>query len=392
MRYNILNFGDIHWGIKDPHEMEQHLEYILYTIELLFEQDILLDLIVISGDYWDSRLPLNSDSAVKGLNWFTRFMDTARKFKVKYVRVFKGTEEHDNDQLEAFREYEDESGFFKLYNTTTSEKLFENFRCLFCPDETINIEEWESTYVNLIHDDNQIGFFHGSFDVVFGELLELKPELLQKKNVVYNYNHMATVINGPLFSSHWHDGKNYDILQYTGSPDSWTFGEDEDKGILFIQYDTDSNEYFYQKIVNILATEYRTYEVFTNIFQSIEDYATLADNIFKELEKYKDNLNDIKIRIKVFITDDKQENDVWIQSLKHRFIDEKRVKITTKNKLKSNTKKVEKQSMQEYQSKYSFIMESKSEPAKVIQEFMLTQYGAEIPLDYIQSKIDKYRK
>jgi hypothetical protein len=254
-------------------------------------------------------------------------------------------------------------------------------------------DDYMECYINEALKGNHIGFFHGSFDVVFSELAVQKSEQSSQNNVIYKYSFWENVINGPMISGHWHNGKTYGHLMYVGSPDRWAFNEDEPKGIGFIQYDTDTHRYFYKKILNCIAPQYLTYEVYTNLYHSIDDYNELTEMISSKLREYdSQSYIRVKIRILIYMVDESPDNDTLITSLRHYFINEKRVKIQIKDKVKDKKKTDETKRNKDNKSKYGFINDKSKSAAEIIQQFILEKKNKEIPLEIIDEKIKKYSK
>ena len=309
MNFNIITIPDIHWGVINPYEQLKSLEFIFQFLQECHTKDIQIDMIVILGDYFDSKLPLNSREAIFAIQWMNRLYNIAIEFGVKRIRVVQGTLDHDNDQLDAFKPLEsisNDSEFFKIFTTTTSEETLPGLKCVYCPDETIQTDEYVDMNLNTILSVHDIGFFHGSFDVVYGDLLKTKPELMNKKNVIFQYDLWDKVILGPMIAGHWHDGKQYDDLYYCGSPFRYKFNEDEPKGLGFLQYDNDDNSYYYQKILNCLSPEYMTFEIYSNLYNTKEDFNHVMIAIDEIIESFKatPHLNN-KLRIVIFVVDDK---------------------------------------------------------------------------------------
>ena len=323
------------------------------------------------------------------MQWFNRLYDEAlSKYNVKKIRMFKGTEDHDNNQLEVFRCLEDENGFFKLFNFNTYEETLPMLKCIYCPDENINAKDYKMKYIDNILMNPNIGFFHGSFDIVLPDIVVQLSEETSMKSIIFDYDFWSKFIKGPMISGHWHNGDELDSLIYIGSYERWAFNEEEPKGFGFIQIDTETNEYFYQKIINQFAPDYISYNIETNIYNSIDDYKKLVDIINIKL-KEKNNEN-IKIRIVVNITDDKLENETYITSLRKFFINNKLIKIVVKNKLKKDKNEIVKKKNIETKSKYGFILDKSISEAEKIQEFILATKNKEIPIDTIESFIKKY--
>lgn len=395
MKYNIITISDIHWGAIDPREQLVSLEFIFNFLEHSVLHGISIDMIVLAGDYFESKLPLNSRDAIYAIQWFHKLYQLALKYNVGRIRMFQGTMDHDNDQLDVFRPLEKEnSDFFKIFTHTTSEETLPDLKCIYCPDETLQTSEYEFTYVNEILAMHDIGFFHGSFDVVYGELLDAKPELMSRKNVIYRYELWDKLIYGPLISGHWHDGKVYDNLYYCGSPFRYKFNEDEPKGFIFTEYDTESKEYLCKKIINPLCSEYISYDIYSNMCLSQQDYSSHLTNCDKILEEFKKQpyLNS-KLRIVFHVVDEKPENDTFITGLRHKFINVKNVKLSLKNKMKEKIKKEVAKKNKERNETYGFIHNDVKDTSEIIQEFIYTNNpDISIPLEYIQSKMQKYLK
>lgn len=386
MRYNIMCVSDIHWGVISPDEQEKSLEFIFTFLDAYGKN---IDLIVLAGDYWDSKLSLNSQEAIKSVKWFHRLLWVCEMYSIT-LRMFQGTMDHDNDQLEVF--FPLQNDFFKIFMKTTVEESLPGLVCCYCPDEQIQTDEYEIKYINEILKMKDIGFFHGSFDLVLGESLMKKPEIIGKNNVIYRYKLWSSQIKGPLISGHWHDGKQYEELYYVGSPFRWEFKEDEEKGFLFIQYDTEDNNYYIQKIINPLAAKYLTYEVYSNLFEDKDDYVDIIQDIQGIIKQLDESFTKDKLRILVYIVDEKPENDVFLSALRQEIINHKNCKITIKNKLKNKKKKETKKHIEDEKKRVGFIFDKDKKRANIIQEFIRVNSDNEndVPIEFIEKNIKKY--
>lgn len=378
MKYNIIVLADLHWGAIDPNFQYDNLE----SVFLFLEEFKNTDMIVIAGDYFDSKLPLNSTAAILSVQWLNRLYEEAPKYGVKKIRIIKGTEDHDNNQLEVFRSLEDNKGYFRFFNENTYEETLESLGCIYCPDENINAKEYKEIYTDNILKDINIGFFHGSFDVVLPDIVVQLSEETSARSIIYEYNFWSKFIKGPMISGHWHNGCELKSLIYVGSYDRWTFNEEETKGFGFIQIDTETNEYFYKKIENVNAPLYITYDIKTHMYHSIEDYNFLIKRINEELEKNKNQ--NIHIRIVINITNQNPDNDVFINSIRKFFINNKLVKVTVKNKLKKEKEEESVKKNKEVKSKFGFILDKSLTEAQKIQEFIMTTKNKDIPIDIIE--------
>jgi DNA repair exonuclease SbcCD nuclease subunit len=199
-------------------------------------------------------------------------------------------------------------------------------------------------------------------------------------------------IKGPMIAGHWHDGKQYNDLYYCGSPFRWKFNENEEKGFIFLQYDTEDSSYFVKKITNPLCADYLTYEVYTNLYETQDDYTKIVMDVRAILEAIDQTSLNSQLRILVYVVDEKTENDVFLSALRQEVINHRNCKITIKNKLKDKKKKEKVKEAKEENEKYSFIFEKGSKPQNVIHTFILssTDNEVDIPIDYIAGKVKKY--
>ena len=385
MRYSIVTLADIHWGAMDSILMYQNLELVLQFIQQMKDK---LDLVVIAGDYFDYRLQLNSKTALLAVEWFDRLIRTCKESGVKRIRMFKGTSDHDNDQLEVFRPtYEVGDDYFRLYTETTSEEVLPGLRCVFCPDENMNLRQYHRTYQLQFIPSPDIGFFHGSFD---WKLPDIEYERIQSHDIatmIYEYIKFARLIKGPLISGHWHVACDHEAMFYVGSYDRWAFDEEEPKGFLYTEYDTESHKYFMYRIQNPLAKEFKT------LYISDETVNTPAD--FSELTGTIDNLlynnPDMKLRVVYIISTDNPAAMVAFNAFQKKYATISRFKITVKDLIKRELKKEKKQQTQIEASRYGYVFDS--DPHKIpsiIQQFIKDKRNVDIDIDVVEKFVSKY--
>jgi hypothetical protein len=96
------------------------------------------------------------------------------------------------------------------------------------------------------------------------------------------------------------------------------------------------------------------------------------------------------MRIVVCINDDSIDNETYITSLRQYFINDQRVKIHIKNKIKDKKKTDTIKRNVEIQSKYGFINDNSKTIAEKIQQFILIKKNKEMSIDTISEKVNKY--
>lgn len=388
MQYTIAAIGDIHWGVMNAHLQFRNLSYFFKFLETYKD----IDLLVIDGDYFESRLSLNSLAAQMAVYWFDQLIRIVKKkTNIKAVRIIKGTDEHDGDQLEVFRSYtETGDDFVKIFFHNTVEETLPGLRCMYCPEENINMVDYRDTYAVNLGSICEVGFFHGSFDIVLPELVVEHNKNSHLTTMIYEYSFWSSIIRGPMISAHWHDGVEDGSLIYLGSPDRWKFKEPETKGFGLIRYDTDTGAWCYKKIPNPYAVEYSTITVNTSLFKTAEDFHQVIEMVDEEIASLPP---DSKFSIIIEMTDTKHENDVFVSSLKSYYAKQRgKVKFTIKDKVKKDRKKQMEKRNQETAQQFSYLTTRSASKAEVYQRFILDQYGEEIPLSTLESYLGKYIK
>ena len=381
MKYNILAIADIHWGAMDPDEMYDNLQYFLDFIRMKGD----IDLVVICGDYFDYRLTLNSKAALKSLRWFDELYNICKENGVKRLRAVKGTKEHDNDQWEAIHPRETGDFFKKIYSCTSEETL-PGLKCIYCPDETVNLKEYEELYLKEMMTRHDIGFFHGNFDTQLPKMIIDQNLEANIPSIIYFKDHWSKVIDGPLVSGHWHVFTDLDPLIYIGSYDRWAFGEEDDKGFLFIQYDTNDHSYYWKHIENPFARKYNTIIVDNTLCVTPDDFA----NLTQDIQELKKSDPEMKIRVIYQITVENDEASVNFSEFRNIVSSMRNVKVDIKDFVKKRNKEKQKERVAISSGRYSYILDHPLEIKSNIHEYLLREKNIDLPLETIDAIIGKY--
>lgn len=390
MIYHIAVLADLHWGAMEFSLQTSQYSFIFDTLR---EMKGNIDLVVIAGDYWDSRVILNGTVGIGGIQWMHDFMTVCDECGVKQVRMIRGTKGHDNDQLEAFRPMEDTNPNFRIFTTNTYEETLPELRAIYCPEENMSHDAYVETYRTNFNHDCNIGFFHGGFDHI---MPAISVEVAKGTDtLIFEQIFWEREVKGPMFGGHWHNGETNMNVTYIGTPDKWDFAEYDKEtppGIGLIAFDTDDASYYYQKIINPIYQVYKTYYVDTSVYQSIDEYQKLM----RMIDSYRDEMNQsglrYYIRIQVSITNEAMENEKYINYLRDHYLSSRRIKVETKNRLqKVKRKKMEERHI-EKNKKYGFIKSQSLSRAEKLQRYILLKYGEEIELADIEEILQKYTK
>lgn len=384
MTINMLIIADLHWGVMDAKLQSTQYEFILDTIKVMSNN---IDLVTIAGDYWDSRMFLNSASTINGINWMHKLLKTCQENNISKVRMIRGTLEHDNDQLETFRCLED-GDFFRIFIENTVEEI-NGIKIMYCPEENMSHVEYAKKYIDNFLKFPDIGIFHGNLDEVMPSIAIESAK--DSNTLVFESQFYHELIPGPMIAGHWHTGQVINRWIYVGTPDCWEFGEDDEKGIAFVSYDTVDTSFFYRKILNPNSILYYEIIVDTSLYASISDIQSLITFIQDKKKKYEDNDRKYKIKITIEIRDDKPENEQIISHVKAYGDSAKFVKVVTKNKLQTKYKIEETKRTEELTRKYSFVNDPSLTRAEKIRRRIISRYPDEdISEQDISLIIDKY--
>ena len=400
MIYNIMTISDLHWGVMEEDKMYEQYRFILEFVRRShssINQGNLqkIDLIVIAGDYFDSQLNLNSRRAIKALDWFDELYSIAASKGIP-IRMIRGTLSHDADQMDVFRKYDLN---FKLFTKCTSEETLPGLRCVYCPDEVMDTREYLLEYMDELLADNSLGFFHGSFDTVIKQNIDVSELLLQEPeeamklitSITFPMNYFQRIVKYCWIGGHWHDGNTYENVFYTGSPTRWIHGENEPKGFGFLRIDTESDRYFYKKILNPIAPMYTTFETYLEYINEDDITDTIADGvktIDNQIRLYEMNGVEYNIRIMIYDEENRRPcSNTYNNTFKDHYLKNKNVVIRIKSRDKGKKKK--NVQVEEEIKDYSFIHDKNVSVADQIREFIKVKMGVEVPIDYIEDKIKK---
>lgn len=385
MKYNIFVTADLHWDAFDFNRQLNEMTNLLNVIRSIKD----LNLLVIAGDYFDTKLSLNSKAARAAIQWIAHLVQLGEERNFQ-IRMIKGTSSHDNNQLDSLKGYENApNSHLKIFDTLTVEETLPNLMCLYSPDENMNFNDYRDLYSDILSPKTpyDINFFHGTFDVIAPEACIQESEVEGMNSLIFQY-HVYEMFCKLNVGGHWHDqGEIGDLnLYYTRSWSRWAFGEDNPKGAIMICYDTDEKSYYLQRIINVETDEYRTLTIFSKDIVMPEDITTVRDSI-RELLQVKEN----HVRLQFVITDDKPINAQLIDLIRQEFINEgKRFKITIRDSLKKKKKEADVARTEEIKDKYSFVMDKSLTPAQKIQKYIFMTKDKSLPIDTIEAFVNKY--
>lgn len=244
----IVCVGDIHIGSQKTESLSQQFDNILYP----FLKDFKPNLTVNLGDTSHYKLMLNSNDSVL-------YIDLGHKLKElsENVLIVGGTLSHDMAQ-------------FRIYNNL----IDKNFRIIYQANSVIlsdlNIlvlpEEYDlppDYYNHLFENRYDFAFGHGMFDFVSFVPKKLLNIVNSKHARIWKTTEFDKILSGLCVFGHIHIASSKSNVIYPGSFSRFSFGEDEDKGFLAIEYDEKKKKVVKKEFIkNTLAPSYK--DIFTN--------------------------------------------------------------------------------------------------------------------------------
>ena len=380
----------MHWGALDPDKQRQEFEFFLKFVEKMADK---IDLLVINGDYFDYKLPLNSRSSIYAINAMQRIVDMS--YGVDYsemfkIRIVRGTKSHDEDQLDVFNGFETVDNHFRIIRELTVEETLDEMNIMYGPDENIQTSEYESKYVDVLFSDKivNMGFFHGNFDILTNSAAVESIKNNNLPTVIFDYNLLKNLIHGPIVASHQHKHVIIHPLYNIGSYSRWEFDQEGPKGFAFIQYDTETCNFMYKQIENLFTPVYDTYEFRTSDFASSKEMVEFV-NVVKH--KATDDPK-AHIRVKVIVDDDREDKMTFVSGIKDYFLNTRRVKVTITNAKKQKEIEHEKKEVSDRICKYEYITSNKLSVTEILQRYLKEDKNVDIPMDVIDKYVKQYLK
>jgi hypothetical protein len=374
--YVGVNLADIHWGVMKPQELYEQLKK---TVLKQLEDMAVLDFIIIEGDYYDTKISLNSDHAKYSLQFMSRLLEIAHDKGAK-VRIIKGTESHDNKQLEALEVFTRNNKYdFRIISTVEEEWLFDDMHVLYIPEEYVtDKDEYYKEYFTQEYD---MIFGHGLISEVAFVAAKQESEVTMSKAPIFNSEQLLNICKGPIFFGHIHIPQIVkDRFFYVGSTSRWCFGEEEDKGFYLVTYSPDNSKFLAEFIVNKYAKKYDTVVIDYNSSFFKDDDKSNVDYLVKLV----DGLLIDNLRLIVNIPEDYPNALLLSQMINEMFSKYSNIKVLINNNSKMRQKKETEEKINLLLEKYGFIFSKTMCPEEKISEYIRIKYNKNIPVDKIR--------
>ena len=284
MKHNVVSLmvsADWHLGATDPRRFRTEL---IRTIEHKLKQEKSLDLFVVAGDIFDMKEYFSSET-VKVLCIIMRdLLEMTKEYKTRF-RFIEGTRTHDAMQLETLEIIFNDlmhDDRIKFFHEVAEEELL-GLKVLYLPEEYImHSEAYYKPFFNKHYD---FIFGHGPTDMMW---YMRSQDTSSKYNsaTVFKVDELCQIANYVYFGHfHYHVAAGSDNrFKSIGPVSRWEFDKEEDCGLYYTVYDSDTG----------LATE----DFVVNEYAPILPTVAIAIKKDYELDvlnkKIKDKLNRVK--------------------------------------------------------------------------------------------------
>ena len=378
--YVGLVIADIHAGAMDSDRLFYELDenFIKYIKSMK-----IIDFIVIAGDLFDSKLSLNSEHVRNIFAFLKELADLCVKKNIK-LRIIKGTESHDNKQLDTLRFLSNSNLDIKIFDKVCDEELFHGCNVLYIPEEYIpSKDDYYGEYLRGNKKYDMI-FGHGLMNEVSFAAKMQESEVTMSKAPIFKSGELINICKGPIFFGHIHKPQVIkDRIFYTGSFSRWCFGEEEPKGFRSVVYTPETGNFKTEFIENKDAKTYDTIIIdYKSSFYKDDDNKRL-DYIIGLVT----NSTSHKLRLIFNIPEDYPDPTLLSNMITETFMNYRDVKVIINNNSKEELKKREMESkIRNLMDKYGFIFEKGVSVDEKLSKFIKVKYNRDINVE----KMRKY--
>ncbi len=271
------HIADIHFGALDPKVQYNILKE--QFIEKLYRLPI-LDIISIDGDIFHHKFMANNESVSIACYFISDLIELCA-VKNSTLLIIAGTYSHDAGQVKLFYPL-----MMQAKERGIDVRIIEDIQFqyvkgkkILCIPELYGVPE--ERYKQFLYHSGVYDacYMHGTYvNAIYGKNI---PELNSEREPVFCMNHFS-MCAGPIISGHVHKPGCFDKhFYYSGSPYRWQFGEEEDKGFLFLLQDLRTRVYAVQ-FQPIISDKYVTLNLDYMLNQNPQEIINYVSKIMQE--------------------------------------------------------------------------------------------------------------
>lgn len=287
---NFISISDIHNG---HNRVGSHIIYENMKIHLfpLLNED--MDILFISGDFFDTLLDLNSEAAFWSGRIIQELLEICYKNKV-LIRVLRGTYSHDRNQCQMFLTNSklmigpDE--LVRVFDSISVETIkASNTQVLYVPDD-LPYDDATPIIKDVIAKHQlssvDIACVHSYFEHLIPQGMPFKP------HNTYSADVFGSFVKGVILNGHVHKSCVYKKVVTNGSFERLNHGEEHPKGFFKLSYNKTDGHCEHEFIENTHATTFRTINLtkYGSEKEGFDFFMTWLDEIMRNDASTHDNV------------------------------------------------------------------------------------------------------
>lgn len=371
MRYTI--WADVHVDAIPIEALKKEKKIFLDHISTNQQ-----DLIVIVGDYFHSKIPANSPYMKEAVKLFAEVCRICKANNTK-LRIIRGTESHDNDQLDILGAMDVALDIdLRIINKVEEEELFSGFKVLYLPEEYLN--DMDAYYHQYFDENDKYSMIlgHGLVDKAAFIAHIQESEETRTSAPIFKLKKLHEICLGPIYFGHIHTHMLFNRFRYVSSYSRYAHGEESAKGFMAGVYDITKQDFMDMFIENTLARKYTTIKIKedSELFDKEPQYI-----VSEALEIATQVLEDF-VRIEIDIPESYEKSNLLVAMLNETIKNRKiKLKINTTHKERMVAKIKEK--ISEEMIKYSIIFDKNVRPEEKLSAYIKIKNGVHIPVEEI---------
>ena len=379
MKIKGLIFADLHIGAMNLTQQYREIENVLFASIKKYKPDFIISL----GDFFDHKASLNDSLSYYSFLVFTKIISICEEIGINpKIRFVYGTESHEWKQYKII-ETSKTNLDIKVIHYCEEEELFPDFNVLYIPEEHIySKSEYYEKYLSNTKKYDYI-FGHGVIREVMKEaaLSSDKDESKRKKVPVFSTGELMYACKGQTYFGHYHINTNMnDEVIYCGSLNRWIFGEEDPKGMYYIEKKNDeyNNEFIENEYAEIYKTIYFGYD--SKIFKDM----SLLNNKLSQIEDMIKDGAINKVRFEFNIPPDIDNPEYIIKVINDKYKFNQNVKVNIVNGYIDEKRKKDKEELDQWNIENAPLLDPNKSIEEKVSYFISVEYKRDITPEKIK--------
>lgn len=267
--FNLLELPDLHLGHRSV-----NIDIAISRIrEFVYPYLKTIDILHLPGDVFDTLFTLSSNIVVPIMLFMRELIELSITYNF-YIRIVRGTYDHDRNQNNLWKGLSDLStDRVRIFDTITIENLL-GMNFLYIPD---GLPKGSIFTIKELLKDNLINKV--DWVIGHGQMEHNIPNGAVIHGNIFSVDDFKDIVVGGIVFGHIHTFSVYKNFISPGSFDRLRHGEESPKGFVIINYNKETHKVTYEFIENTKATTFKTINL------------TKISNLESAVHYYKKKLN-----------------------------------------------------------------------------------------------------